>query len=140
MICFSSAFVPPFQVLGHRLEIRSQFGKGLLYVNVAGRGCELQTFFGLLKTFLRRQHDGTKLRPVNEGLRQTFLCARRRTRSCTCRCAFSIPPRLGANALILILSEHGGFPNSSTSTISLVTVATRGHDQALDNPDGKGPS
>jgi hypothetical protein len=32
MICSSSAFVPLFQVLGHRLKIRSQFGKGLLYV------------------------------------------------------------------------------------------------------------
>jgi len=60
MICFSSASVPLFQVLGHRLEIRSQFGKGLLYVNVAGRVCELQTFFGLLEICLRRQHDGTK--------------------------------------------------------------------------------
>jgi hypothetical protein len=60
MICFWSAFVPLVQVLGHRLEIRSQFGKGLLYVNVAGRVCELQTFFGLLEICLRRQHDGTK--------------------------------------------------------------------------------
>jgi hypothetical protein len=60
LICFSLAFVPLFQVLGHRLELRSQFGKGLLYVNVAGRVCELQTFFGLLEICLRRQHDGTK--------------------------------------------------------------------------------
>jgi len=30
--------------------------------------------------------------PVNEGPRQTFLYARRRTRSCTCRCAFSSHP------------------------------------------------
>ena len=30
--------------------------------------------------------------PVNEGLRQTFLYARRRTRRCTCRCAFSSHP------------------------------------------------
>jgi hypothetical protein len=44
MICFSSAFVPLFQILGHRLEIRSQFGKGPLYVNVASRVCGLQTF------------------------------------------------------------------------------------------------
>jgi vacuolar iron transporter family protein len=29
---------------------------------------------------------------VNEGPRQTFLYARRRTRSCTCRCAFSSHP------------------------------------------------
>jgi hypothetical protein len=43
-------FVPLFWALGHRLEIRSQFGKGVLNVNVAGRVCELQTFFGLLQT------------------------------------------------------------------------------------------
>jgi hypothetical protein len=54
MICFSSAFVALFQVLGRRLELRSQFGKGLLYLNVAGRVCELRTFFGSLKIFLRR--------------------------------------------------------------------------------------
>jgi len=54
MICSSSAFVALFQVLGRRLELTSQFGKGLLYVNVAGRVCELRTFFGSLKIFLRR--------------------------------------------------------------------------------------
>jgi hypothetical protein len=59
-ICFlvsvRSAVLGPWP----RLEIRSQFGKGVLNVNVAGRICELQTFFGLLQIFLRRQHDGTK--------------------------------------------------------------------------------
>src|SRR6266508_1633288 len=40
--------------IGTMVEIRSEFGKGLLYVNVAGRVCELRTVFGLLKIFLRR--------------------------------------------------------------------------------------
>jgi hypothetical protein len=66
MICFSSAFVPLFQILGHRLEIRSQFGKGLLYVNVAGRVCELQTFEVEKRT--RRSGTGFLLRPKDSAL------------------------------------------------------------------------
>jgi hypothetical protein len=64
MICFSSAFVPLFQILGHRLEIRSQFGKGLLYV--AGRVCELQTFEVEKRT--RRSGTGFLLRPKDSAL------------------------------------------------------------------------
>jgi hypothetical protein len=66
MICFSSAFVPLFRILGHRLEIRSQFGKGLLYVNVAGRVCELQTFEVEKRT--RRSGSGFLLRPKDSAL------------------------------------------------------------------------
>jgi hypothetical protein len=50
----------------------------------------------LRQRFLSRRagawEAATVVRPVNEGLRQTFLYARRRTRSCTCRCAFSSHP------------------------------------------------
>ncbi len=44
--------------------------------------------------------------PVNEGPRQTFLYARKRTRTCTCRWAFSSHHGIGANVLILMVSEH----------------------------------
>src|SRR5258708_25777972 len=52
-----------FQALGRRLALGSQFGKGLLYVNVAGRVFELRTFFVSLKIFLPRSHPATKPAP-----------------------------------------------------------------------------
>ena len=51
---WSSISFPLLQGLGDRFEVRSQFGKGLPYVNVAGRVCKLQTVFGLPDIFLRR--------------------------------------------------------------------------------------